>query len=183
MQPKLFGEPAELSSQAAMLCQFFAWADPSHISNIFLRNFGDEFLMMILRRGNAQSSTWHTSVETGVRRDGIGVWAVLDGKLPILVEDKLGPISHVGHLERSRAKAKGWGYEVEPLGVYVQTVEEIPYEVLRTAGYGIVTRRALLGLLRFDNGQMAMEECEGLREFAGLLESLEAEARSPKGGD
>lgn len=117
-------------------------------------------------------------VHVGSRRGGVRLWLLVNDVLPIVIVDAMGSAPSARLLDQHLLEAQSWGYPEAPVGVYVQTVEDIDFDILCASGYGCITRRALLSILRFQAGQLAIAENGSLRRFAERMERLESSSPS-----
>lgn len=177
-QPNLFSFATKELSQDAVLCWLLSWADSAQAAAApALNQVGKDFISLCLNRAGREPIEIE-QVDVARQVDHVDVRAVINGHLPLVIENKVGTREHSDQLSRYHDVARGWGFTDEPLLVYVQTGYQDDYSSVEAAGYAVITRKDFFKLQASPTGQRAISENDIFREFAVHLQRLEHLARA-----
>ena len=177
--PNIFEYATSELSQDAFLAWLLKWS--SHEARGLdeqLWEMGYAFLKLLFdRHGRVGEVPSEPSVEVFVQKDRIDVLAVVDGHFHLLIEDKVGTKQHSGQLEGYKQVLRDDGIaDTQVLPIYLQTHEQSSYAEVEDAGYQIVGREDLLGVLRpyRDRGGSNAIALDFLRYLEGLHKEFTA---------
>lgn len=145
--PNLFEFATSELSQDAFLCWLIKWSEPVYSnSNPKLHEFAVCFVRALL--GFNEDFTIN-SVEVGRQWERIDVWALINKKHIIIIEDKIGTAEHSGQLDRYYKIAKDYyqDTEIEITPVYYKMIEQGKYSNIEKAGYKVFDRSQMLNIL------------------------------------
>jgi len=145
--PNLFDYATSELSQDSFLCWFIAWADsdfsykdkPLNLcASKFVRELIGEF-----------SGYTINSVEVGRQWNNIDVWALINNKYLIVIEDKKGTAEHSNQLRRYAEIAKEHykNSHIEIKLVYFKMQEQGQYSSVEKTGFTIFGRTKMLEIL------------------------------------
>lgn len=151
MKPNLFNLAPNELSQDAFIGWLLQWASPDCIQyDPVLQSVASQFAMKLisLQRDPPESIT---NIEAGRQRNHIDVWAEINKKYLVIVEDKTGTGEHTNQLENYRMYAEGWckenGYEL--VCVYLKTQSDCKAKLdrVKKQGFAIFSRLDFLSML------------------------------------
>lgn len=147
-RPNLFEYATSELSQDAVLCWLAAWAAPEAAAEDgHLHGLGLQFIAALLEVGGRAIPD---IVSLKIRRQYkcIDVLLIINSRLVICIEDKVGSKEHSNQLARYIEMLSADGFAPENIApVYVQTFEQSNYAAVKAAGYAPVSRERLLAVL------------------------------------
>ncbi|MBL8174709.1 MAG: PD-(D/E)XK nuclease family protein [Bryobacterales bacterium] len=148
MSTNLFDHATSELSQDAALCWLAQWAEADNGAvNPLLHRLGKAFLERIYTLHGREMPAV-SRVQVRRQAEHIDILLVVDGQTAICIEDKRGSREHSGQLQRYRAAVEAMGYSPDRiLLVYVQTWDQGSFEDVLRAGFQVVERKDLTGLL------------------------------------
>lgn len=169
--PNLFEFATSELSQDAILAYMIAWAKPEcRHQHPVVHRLGERLLRSLMRvsaeaQGIADPLTNAEirSLRVGVQRDCVDIWAIINERIVLIIEDKTKTLEHSSQIERYCGRACGWDRDSdEPavvIPVYVKTGNESRW-FRRDADCGEFYRRQLLEVFDAspDTGNSAIEE-------------------------
>jgi len=172
-RPNLFQFATSELSQDAMLCWLASWADPAASGqDQALHRLGQSFLQAAFAKHGQQLPNIVQPIRVRRQHRNIDVLVVINDTIALCIEDKVGTTEHSGQLQRSVGGLKEDGFSEEQIiPVYVQTGDQGSYESVRAAGYEILRRRDLIGLLHDYLGHGGSDSI--VRDFHGYLSGIE----------
>lgn len=178
MRPNIFSYATKELALDAALCWLLAWADPRYATGApGMNGVARELINLCLARARRPPIDVET-IEVGRQANNIDVWAVVNGRLPVVIENKTGTREHSDQLERYRDAAEAWGLQEKPLLVYVQTGFQGDYGAVKKAGYVVVRRRDLAALTSSPTAAQAVTESCAFGELAAHFQVLDHAARA-----
>lgn len=169
--PNLFDYATSELSQDAFLAWLLSWADDAYEGAV--HELGREFVGTIFKRCGKQVPA-KMSVYVERQHGHIDVYAEVNEKYVIIVEDKVGTKEHDDQLVRYRELIvkEGTKYE-DVLCVYCQSEEQSDKSGIEKAGYIDYNRSALLSLMLSDTGNKAAAENAIVRDYAEHLKWID----------
>jgi len=173
MNPNLFEIATSELSQDAFIAWLLTWADKKYETvNKELNNCATEFTHKLLNK-----SIKIDKIEVGRQLNNIDVYAIVNDKYFILIEDKKGTKEHSNQLLRYKdyikAEYSNKNYEIIP--IYFKMVEQSNLKNVKEAGYKIFNRAEMLSIVYKYKG------CNDiLSDYIIYLENLEEEINSYK---
>jgi hypothetical protein len=179
MKPNLFTFATRELSQDAILCWLLSWADPIHATaSPELHAVGQELVGLIFDCAGQRRPTID-SIAVERQKESIDIFCTINGRLALLVEDKVGTQHHSNQLSRYLEQVREWGYASEDtVAAYVQTGDQDDYSEVLAVGYCIVKRSDLLELFENVHGRRGTAESDILADFARHLRATENEVLS-----
>jgi len=149
MRPNLFQFATSELSQDAVLCWLAAWGGPGASEHDqLLHRLGQSFLSAAFAKHDRQMPSAINSIEPRRQYKNIDVLIIINGKIYLCIEDKVGTNEHSGQLQRYISGLKDEGVSEDCIvPVYIQTGEQSNYRAVRAAGYAIMRRREIIKLL------------------------------------
>ena len=153
MKPNIFNIATKELNQDAFLTWLLKYADRSCASiNISLNNCGKEFISSLIKSVHPQFNDNIEIVDAGRQWHNIDVWATINNKYLIIIEDKTFSSFHSNQLARYRQIATEWCQEkeyFEPICVYLKTGNESMRNLsfVKKQGYSIFKRQDFLKIL------------------------------------
>jgi hypothetical protein len=147
-RPNLFEYATSELSQDAVLCWLAAWAAPeTAVEDEQLHALGLQFLATLLDV-HGRPTPDISSLEVRRQYKGIDVLLIINSRLAICIEDKVGSTEHSNQLARYIEGLAADGFAPEDIApVYVQTFEQGTYAAVKAAGYAPLPRKRLLAIL------------------------------------
>lgn len=147
-RPNLFEYATSELSQDAVLCWLADWAAPEAAGeDEHLHTLGLQFIAALLEV-NGRPIPDISSLEIRRQYKSIDVLLIINSRLAICVEDKVGSTEHSNQLKRYIEGLAADGFAPEDIApVYVQTFEQGSYAAVKAAGYALVLRKRLLAIL------------------------------------
>ena len=148
-RPNLFRIATSELSQDAFLVWLMQWADPSNMQyDSALCAAGQDFIRLLISKQYDDFSSEIQKVEAGRQWKNIDVWAKVNDKFLIVIEDKTGTGVHSGQLDRygKAVEEHCASKELKPVYLYVKTQDESEARATyaKGKGYGIINRKDLL---------------------------------------
>lgn len=146
-RPNIFKYATSELSQDAFLCWFIAWADKEQSKNdLFLHTTACCFVKELLEVSEDYEIK---TVKVGRQWNNIDVWALVNDKYFIVIEDKKGTSEHSDQLKRYAeiARKKYEKSDIEVKLVYFKMEEQGKYKNIEKAGFSIFTREKMLSIL------------------------------------
>ena len=128
MKPNIFEIATKELSQDAFITWLLKWADDS-CKNLDedLHQCGKEFVSALIKKQNPNFSEFINKVEAGRQWENIDVWAEVNDKYFIIIEDKINSSEHSDQLKRYKEIAEKWCQEnnkEKPVCIYLKTGNE-----------------------------------------------------------
>ena len=146
-KPNLFDYATSELSQDAFLTWLIQWADKDYNKNdSSLNNCAISFVQELLGK---ESSYIIETVEADRQWNNIDVWALVNNKYFLVIEDKKGTKEHSDQLNRYSEIAKNY-YEksdIEIKLVYFKMEEQGKYSEIKEAGFSLFQRDKMLSIL------------------------------------
>lgn len=158
MKPNIFEIATKELSQDAFVTWLLKWADDS-CKNLDedLHQCGKEFVSALIKKQNPNFSEFINKVEVGRQWENIDVWAEVNDKYFIIIEDKINSSEHSDQLKRYKEIAEKWCQEnnkEKPVCIYLKTGNESEksFKIAEEKGYSIFNRKDFIDLFeRFPN--------------------------------
>ncbi len=151
MRPNLFNFATKELSQDAFLAWLIQWASPAcqkHDPPLF--ECASQFVRKLLSLQISPPSEI-TSVKVGRQWENIDVWAEINDKYLLIIEDKTVTGEHSNQLQTYKERATAWCAEnnFQPVFVYLKTGSESGsiQEKIKKHGFAVFRRRDFLGIL------------------------------------
>ncbi|MEX0866910.1 MAG: PD-(D/E)XK nuclease family protein, partial [Pirellulales bacterium] len=149
MRPNLFNFATSELSQDAFISWLLCWADPRcRTEDADLHETGLCFLRSLFERAGHIYPREINSVVIKKQYRNIDVLAEINGKIPLLIEDKTQTKNHSGQLTRYIESVEKEYRVKEFPAIYFKTFDQCNYATIEKAGYGIYLRSDMLGVLR-----------------------------------
>lgn len=147
-RPNLFEYATSELSQDAVLCWLAAWAAPEAAADDgHLHALGLQFIAALMEV-HGRPIPDISSLEIRRQYKSIDVLLIINSRLAICIEDKVGSTEHSNQLARYIEGLGADGFAPEDIApVYVQTFEQGTYAAVKAAGYAPVSRKRLLAIL------------------------------------
>ena len=157
-KPNIFEIATKELSQDAFITWLLKWADDS-CKNLDedLHQCGKEFVSTLIKKQNPNFSESINKVEAGRQWENIDVWAEVNDKYFIIIEDKINSSEHSDQLKRYKEIAEKWCQEnnkEKPICIYLKTGNESEksFKIAEEKGYSIFNRKDFIDLFeRFSN--------------------------------
>jgi hypothetical protein len=151
MYPNLFSFATKELSQDAFIAWFLQWASPEcQKHDAFLSDCARRFLTKLLSL-QMEPPLEITMVKAGRQWEGIDVWAEINGKYLLIIEDKTFTGEHSNQLQTYRARATAWCAKnsFQLVCVYLKTGSESAsiLEKVKLQGFAVFGRRDFLDIL------------------------------------
>ena len=151
MRPNLFSIATKELSQDAFIAWLLKWASPEcEKFDAALSDCAKKFASKLLSLQIEPPSTI-TKVEAGRQLENIDVWAKINGKYLLIIEDKIFAGKHSNQLERYREWANAWCIKnnFQLVCVYLKTGSESNtiLEEAKKQGFAVFMRRDFLEIL------------------------------------
>lgn len=126
MIPNLFSIATTELSQDAFITWLLLWADPSTSTNDeVLNQIGQKFVYSLLEKAMIENSFTINSVKAGRQWKNMDIWADINDKYFIVIEDKKDSCEHGNQLEKYKKIAeKRFKSEREIILIYLKTGNE-----------------------------------------------------------
>jgi len=143
--PNLFDVATSELSQDAFITWLLLWGDPKHKqTNKHLHKCSVSFIHRLLDMTEDISK-----VEAGRQWNHIDVWARINDKYFLIIEDKKGTKEHSGQLARYKSSIEkefaDKAYRIVP--VYYKMDEQSNFGAVQQAGYSVFSRKQMLSVL------------------------------------
>lgn len=151
MRPNLFNHATKELSQDAFITWLLEWASPEcNTLDLALSECARQFLTKLLSL-QISPPTEITSVKAGRQWESIDIWAEVNDKYLLIIEDKVHTGQHSGQLKRYRETAMAWCKEksFELVCVYLKTGSESAFilKKVQQEGFVVFSRKAFLDIL------------------------------------
>ena len=146
MKPNIFDIATKELSQDAFITWLLAFADNDNQQyDKELNLCAKEFVSMLIKKQIPNFNDPILTVEAGRQWENIDVWAEVNGKYLIIIEDKTISSEHSNQLERYKGIAEKWCSENKyetPICIYLKTGNESLsiFNAIKDKGYAIFDR-------------------------------------------
>jgi hypothetical protein len=152
-RPNLFELATKELSQDGFIAWLLLWANPSNKKHDEKLNVcAAGFARLLIGKKDLEI----TKVEAGRQRDKIDVWAKINDKYLIIIEDKIDTSEHGNQLKRYREAASKWYPEekLELICIYLKTGTESKssIEKIRSKEFKYISRSDLINFFKNYNG-------------------------------
>ena len=151
-RPNIFEIATKELSQDAFITWLLKWADDS-CKNLDedLHQCGKEFVSTLIKKQNPNFSGFINKVKAKRQKQKIDVWAEVNDKYLIIIEDKINGGQHSDQLKRYKEIAEKWCQEhnkEKPICIYLKTGNECKanLEKIEEKGYSIFSRKDFIDL-------------------------------------
>jgi len=156
MKPNIFDISTKELSQDAFITWLLQWADSSNFTyDSNLKNCGADFVTKLIRKEISDFNETITTVRAGRQWENIDVWAEVNNKYLIIIEDKTYTGQHSVQLARYKATAQKWCNEQTPkyqppICIYLKTGNESQQSLNKVIyeGFKIYNRQEFISLLQ-----------------------------------
>lgn len=156
MKPNIFDISTKELSQDAFITWLLQWADKSNLEfDTALSNCGKDFLTSIIKKRLPDFNEKIEKVRAGRQWANIDVWAKINDKYLILIEDKTYTGQHSGQLARYKKIFEKWCKEQTPIYqppicIYLKTGNESQQSLNRVKeeGFKIYKRQEFIAILQ-----------------------------------
>ena len=178
-KPNLFDYATSELSQDAFLTWLIQWADKDYNKNdSSLNNCAISFVQELLGK---ESSYIIETVEADRQWNNIDVWALVNNKYFLVIEDKKGTKEHSDQLNRYSEIAKNY-YEksdIEIKLVYFKMEEQGKYSEIKEAGFSLFQRDKMLSILdNYINLTEKSKRNDIILDYYQNLDNLDKKIRS-----
>ncbi|MBD8019067.1 PD-(D/E)XK nuclease family protein [Kaistella pullorum] len=153
MKPNIFDIATKELNQDAFITWLLKFADPKYQSaNQKLNTCGKTFVTQLIKKQLSTFDEQINKVEAGRQWENIDVWAEINEKYLIIIEDKINSSHHSNQLSRYKENAEKWcknnNYK-EPICIYLKTGNESQSRLsqIEKNGYSIFSRLDFINLL------------------------------------
>ena len=152
-RPNIFEIATKELSQDAFITWLLMWANDSYkATDEDLHQCGKEFVSTLIKNQYPNFSESINKVEAGRQWKKIDVWAKVNDKYLIIIEDKTNSREHSKQLEKYKGIAEKWCQEnnkEKPICIYLKTGNECKanLEKIEAKGYSIFDRKKIINLL------------------------------------
>jgi len=174
MRPNLFSLATKELSQDSFIAWLLQWASPEcqkHDADLY--DCGKQFAKKLLSL-QIEPPLEITQIKAGRQWENIDVWAEINGKYLLIIEDKTGTGEHSNQLQRYKERATAWcgrtGFQL--VCVYLKTGSESisVLEKVKQQGFAVFSRRDFLEVLNCPKVNNHI-----FTDFKDRLQHLEAE--------
>ncbi len=155
MKPNLFSIATKELSQDAFITWLIQWADDSFMSeNEKLCKTGKAFVQKLLSSKYKISVDDIKSINAGRQWANIDIWAEVNNKYIIIIEDKIDTNEHDNQLERYRNTVeKEYGKTIKPVFIYIKTGLETLDNIraIKNKGWEYISRKDFIDFLESHN--------------------------------
>lgn len=153
MRPNIFDIATKELNQDAFITWLLQFADQKYQSaNQRLNDCGKEFTSQLIKKQKTTFNEQINKVEAGRQWENIDIWAEVNDKYLIVIEDKTYSSHHSNQLARYKENAEKWcnnnNYE-SPICIYLKTGNESQSSLahIEKQGFGIFSRLDFINLL------------------------------------
>lgn len=153
MKPNIFDIATKELNQDAFITWLLQFADPKYQSaNLKLNDCGKIFVSQLIKKQLTTFDGQINKVEAGRQWENIDVWAEINDKYLIIIEDKTYSSHHLNQLARYKENAEKWceknNYE-KPICIYLKTGNESQSSLnhIGKQGFAIFSRLDFINLL------------------------------------
>lgn len=155
MKPNIFDISTKELSQDAFITWLLQWADENNATfDKSLNKCGLDFVKELIRKEYRNFDENITKVRAGRQWKNIDVWAEINDKYLIVIEDKTYTGQHSGQLERYKLTAENWCKEQQPkykkpICIYLKTGNESQQSLNKVIdeGFNVFNRQEFITLL------------------------------------
>nr|WP_321357003.1 PD-(D/E)XK nuclease family protein [uncultured Draconibacterium sp.] len=153
MKPNIFDISTKELSQDAFITWLLQWADIANETyDKNLNKCGSEFVTTLIKKNHSYFNEQIKNVRAGRQWENIDVWAEVNDKYLIIIEDKTYTKQHSGQLAKYKSIAEKWceGQKYEkPICVYLKTGNESQQSLKKVIkeGFEIYNRQEFVTLL------------------------------------
>ncbi|MBC8181497.1 PD-(D/E)XK nuclease family protein [candidate division KSB1 bacterium] len=155
MRPNIFDISTKELSQDAFITWLLQWADKTNKEfNTTLSNCGADFVTELIRKEMPVFNSEIEIVRAGRQWNNIDVWAKVNNKYLIIIEDKTFSGQHSGQLTKYKNTAEKWCSEQSPkyeppICIYLKTGNESQQSLNKVVkeGFKIYNRQEFISLL------------------------------------
>jgi len=148
MKPNIFEIATKELTQDGFITWLLQWASPDNKKYDEKLNACAAGFVKFLINENLEI----TSVEAGRQRDNIDIWAKINDKYLIIIEDKTYTGEHSDQLERYKKAAMNWYKEkdLKMVYIYLKTVTESKYSIenIKSKGFNYINRSNLIDFFK-----------------------------------
>jgi hypothetical protein len=153
MRPNIFEIATKELSQDAFITWLLQYADEKYKEDDFIINeCGNLFVQELIKKQIPNFNERVINVNAGRQRENIDVWAEINNKYLIIIEDKTTSFQHSNQLTRYKLIAEDWcsknSFE-KPICIYLKTGNESQSSLnnIINQGFGIFNRNDFVNLL------------------------------------
>jgi hypothetical protein len=181
MKPNIFDISTKELSQDAFLTWLLKWADSDNATIDYeLHQCGIEFLTQLIKKQYPDFDEKITTVSAGRQWEKIDVWAKVNSRFLIIIEDKTYTEQHSGQLSRYRLIGEKWCIEQSPnynppICIYLKTGNESEQSLnlVLKEGFKIYNRLEFISLL--NQSKTTNEIFNDFKERLGRIEQANNE--------
>jgi hypothetical protein len=156
MKPNIFDISTKELSQDAFITWLLQWADSKNITyDNDLHKCGKEFIYALIKKELPDFNEEIKNVRAGRQWENIDIWAEVNDKYLIIIEDKIYTGQHSGQLTRYRITAEKWCKDQPtkyntPICIYLKTGNESQQRLSKVVedGFKIYNRQEFISLLK-----------------------------------
>jgi len=157
MKPNIFEISTKELTQDGFITWLLKWADPSNkIYDEKLNQCAIAFVKFIINK-QFKENIKITSIEAGRQREKIDIWADVNEKYLIIIEDKISASEHSDQLKRYKKIASKWCKKDnrELICIYLKTGTEAKasLKAISEKGFSVIDRSELLTCLKRYDGK------------------------------
>ncbi len=160
-KPNIFSLATKELSQDAWFAWILQYADGSEnkfkdTDDQMLQKAGKLLITTLIKKQYPYFNEPISTVEAGLQWENIDIWAEINSKYLIIIEDKTNTSHHSDQLRRYKETAKSWcenNKYHEPICIYLKTghESETSLNTARAEGYYVITRRDVLAWMSNHN--------------------------------
>ena len=153
MRPNIFEIATKELSQDAFITWLLKFADHScRQEDMGLSNCGKDFITKLIKKQFTEFNEPIVSVDAGRQWEGIDIWATVNEKYLIIIEDKTSTSHHSNQLKRYKIIAEKWCLSENynnPICIYLKTGNESQNSLkqIEKQGFSIFNRIDFLEIL------------------------------------
>jgi len=175
MRPNIFDIATKELNQDAFITWLLQFADNKyHSANLKLNECGRTFVKQLIKKQLTTFDELIDKVEAGRQWENIDVWAEINDKYLIIIEDKTFSSHHSDQLARYKENAEKWceknNYE-NPICIYLKTGNEslATLNKIVEKGYLTIDRRKVLNIL--EKRQITNEIFNDFKDYLTIIEN------------
>lgn len=153
MRPNIFNLATKELTQDAFLTWLLQFADDSHKdTDEKLNQCGKSFVTVLIKSHIPDFQESISKVEAGRQLNNIDVWAKINERYLIIIEDKTNTSHHSNQLFRYKEIASSWCLENNynlPICIYIKTGNESndSLKKIKSEGFSVFNRKSILQIL------------------------------------
>jgi hypothetical protein len=157
MKPNIFEISTKELTQDGFITWLLKWADPSNkIYDEKLNQCASEFVKFVIKK-QFKANIEITKVEAGRQRENIDIWADVNEKYLIIIEDKILTGEHSNQLKRYKKIASKWckkgNRELICIYLKIGTEAKASLKAISKKGFSVIDRTELLTCLKRYDGK------------------------------